>query len=109
MDRTLSLALPPTRSTLALREGELLVLRKARDGVVLVLDGEVWITQEGDPCDHVLGPGGCLRIAVAGAVIVHACCDSDVTLLPRAAPRPVSGRRHALGRWLRRWSRLRPA
>jgi Protein of unknown function (DUF2917) len=84
MARTLAIPLPRVRGTLALREGELLVLRNARDGAVLVLDGEVWITQDGDHRDHILGPGGCFRIGCDGAAIVHACRDSDVTLLPRA-------------------------
>lgn len=52
--------------------GEVLFLRHLAEGRVLYgLSGMVWVTQEGDSRDHVLGPGGLFRVQGRGRVVVQ--------------------------------------
>jgi hypothetical protein len=36
------------------------------------VEGSVWITEENQPRDVVLGPGGCYRLKHAGLAIINA-------------------------------------
>lgn len=67
-----------------------LTLRDARGTRVLCVAGELWITQDRDTADYVLGPGDSFEIGVDGAVVVHGLHASRLLLLEPAA------RRHAL-------------
>jgi len=42
--------------------------------------GAAWVTQEGDPRDHVLAPGEAIRFARAGRVLVSAvgACTCEI-------------------------------
>jgi len=47
---------------------------KIRDGAgnaVCTTEGSVWITEENQPRDIVLEPGGCYRLRQPGLAIVH--------------------------------------
>ncbi len=46
--------------------------RVARDGVLAVQDGPLWLTRDGDPDDHVLNPGERLRLQAGDRVTVSA-------------------------------------
>ena len=43
---------------LALRQRDTLTLEAARGALVRCLEGLVWITQDGDRADHIVGAGG---------------------------------------------------
>jgi hypothetical protein len=45
------------RGSIALNQGELLPVRDAAGRCISVVHGSVWITQEGDTCDHVVRAG----------------------------------------------------
>ena len=53
------------------------------DGIgvlVYIWEGELWITQEGSPRDHMLGPGQSFHLDRDGATIAHAFRRSVVSL-----------------------------
>jgi len=47
-------------------------LRDSAGSTVCAMEGSVWITEENQPRDVVLGPGGCYRLRHAGLAIVNA-------------------------------------
>jgi len=49
-----------------------LKLRDSAGSTVCAMEGSVWITEENQPRDVVLGPGGCYRLRHAGLAIVNA-------------------------------------
>lgn len=57
---------------LALRQRDTLTLDAARGALVRCLDGLVWITQDGDRADHVVGAGDSFRVDRDGTVVVQA-------------------------------------
>ena len=59
-------------SRLALTAGQTATLRDAQGARIECLSGLLWITQEGDTRDAVLGPGEDLKLDRAGATLVHA-------------------------------------
>jgi hypothetical protein len=60
------------QSHLHLARGSLLRIRDAREMVVYVWSGRIWVTQEGDGADRFIGPGGWVRISCAGVTLVSA-------------------------------------
>jgi hypothetical protein len=56
---------------LRLARGELLKVLDGVGATVCALEGSVWITEEGQPRDIVLGAGGCYRLRKPGLAIVH--------------------------------------
>lgn len=63
--------------SLSVCEGALVDLKPPTEGVeVEVQNGKVWVTQEGDSLDHILGPGESFQTSGAGLVIVQALDDS---------------------------------
>ena len=83
---------------LQIARGGLLKLREARDMVIEVHNGALWITEEGDSRDYYVAKGDWLRLDCDGLAIAHALEKSVVTL-SKAAP--------AQGEPL--WSRVRRA
>ncbi|SRR6266581_4923673 len=73
---------------IALDAGELLRIRDGRGWTIAVVEGEVWITQDGDYRDIVIGAGDRFRLEGAGLSLVHALRHSGFTLFV-----PLSGRR----------------
>lgn len=55
--------------------------------------GRVWVTQEGDGRDYVVGPGGSIALRGFGLVVVEAIDDAEVRLDP--VPRSAGDRRLA--------------
>jgi hypothetical protein len=65
-----------TTALLALRRGDALTLDDSRGALVRVLSGELWITQAGDPNDHIAAVGEPFRISRGGATVVQALGES---------------------------------
>jgi hypothetical protein len=59
----------------------------ARGMLVRVHQGELWITQEGDPRDYVVGAGQSFRVGRHGVVLACALRSSTVSLVAPAASR----------------------
>jgi hypothetical protein len=57
---------------LRLKENDLLRLRGARGVAIEVVDGRVWITEDGREADSFLAPGGRYRVSGDGLVLVGA-------------------------------------
>jgi hypothetical protein len=74
MDRHLVMASVgiPRDSMLRIDEGAGMLLH--------VWQGEVWLTQEGSPEDHMLRPGQWFRVDRGGAMLAHAFRSSVVSL-----------------------------
>jgi hypothetical protein len=85
------------RAGIQLDAKRFLTLRDARGTRVLCIAGELWITQDRDTTDYVLGPGDALEIGVDGVVVVHGLHASRLLLLERAA-RPRAGATRLEGR-----------
>jgi hypothetical protein len=63
-----------------------LELAPARGQRVIVMSGQVWITQSGDVEDHVLRSGESLTLASPGVAMVSAFGTADVEVVPAPAP-----------------------
>ena len=70
---------------LQIARGGMLKLRDARDMVIEVRRGALWITEEGDTRDYYVAKGDWLRLDCDGLAIAHALEKSVVTL-SKAAP-----------------------
>jgi len=66
--------------------GQTLCLRDALGMEIRVREGSLWLTQERDAQDYVIGTGGSFRIDRQGAVVLTACQGVRLDLLPRRAP-----------------------
>jgi hypothetical protein len=73
------------RGPVAMPRGSLLRIVDGRGILVRVLNGVVWITQDGSSADHVLQPGEKFRLDRDGLAIVQAFRRSALTLM---APEP---------------------
>lgn len=66
---------------LELAHGDVLLLQHLHLGQILYgLSGMVWVTQEGDSRDHLLGPGGAFRVQGRGRVVVQGLKRSRVLI-----------------------------
>lgn len=63
-----------------LRAGQVMALGSA-GGRLEVLHGRVWLTQEGDLDDHVVGSGESFRVAANGRAVVEAWEDEAASLI----------------------------
>lgn len=61
--------------------GSMLHLCDGRGRAVMVFEGQVWITQDNDPRDFVLGAGESFSIDREGLTLVEALHDSKLLLL----------------------------
>lgn len=86
-------------SRLALTAGQTATLRDAQGTRIECLSGSLWITQEHDVRDVVLGPGEDLRLDRPGATLVHAFVPSLVLVFESqpAAPGMPAWKRFAHG------------
>ena len=57
---------------LALAAGQILTLDDAEGLRILARRGTVWVTEEGNPNDHIVGPGDTLIVARPGRTLVQA-------------------------------------
>lgn len=63
----------PQTVGLSLERGAVIDFRPAREGVAIDLrQGKLWITQTGDPTDHVLTAGESYRATGGGMLVVEA-------------------------------------
>jgi len=90
----------PTTTRLAHRK--ILDLRNRTGDRVECLDGSVWITQDGDPRDVILGAGESFTLDRPGTALVYALEDARVDVQqPKVPAMPVApaglGRLRALG------------
>ena len=58
--------------TIALETGQVVTLDDAQGTRILTRVGTVWVTEEGDSRDHVIGPGDALVVARPGRTLVQA-------------------------------------
>ena len=73
-----------------LRKGQTLCLRDALGLEIRVTEGSLWLTQERDAQDHVIGTGGSFRIVRRGAVVLTAPRGARMDFVPcRAAARSL--------------------
>lgn len=64
----------------SLAKGEMLVL-PALDTTLVVLEGELWLTRDGDPEDYILGAGSCLHLGRKDQAMAQALRPSRVRLI----------------------------
>jgi hypothetical protein len=76
--------------TIALEPGQVVTLDDARGTRIVTRIGSVWVTEEGDEHDHVVGPGEALMVARNGRTIVQALKPSWISFAdgPGAANDP---------------------
>jgi hypothetical protein len=63
-----------------LAKGDMLVL-PAIDATLVCLDGELWLTRDGDPEDYILGAGSSLYLGRKDQAMVQALRPSQVRLI----------------------------
>jgi hypothetical protein len=86
-----------------LDRGRTLRLSDALGATVRVTRGELWMTQEGDPRDVVLGPGDTFSIDRGGLSVLQALSAATVTLGPAASHVPARSASRSGIRMPRRW------
>ncbi|HUN68365.1 MAG TPA: DUF2917 domain-containing protein [Burkholderiales bacterium] len=84
------------QSRLGMPPGAVLRIDDGAGLLVQILEGEVWMTEEGSCTDHVMGPGQELRLNRGGAALGHALRRSVVRL--SSAQPEVPARRITLSR-----------
>jgi hypothetical protein len=65
---------------LELQEGAVVTLRDAQGTRIVTRSGSVWVTEEGDRQDHIMGPGDARVVARSGRTIVQALAPSRIGL-----------------------------
>ena len=65
---------------LALAAGQVLSLDDVAGLRILARSGTVWVTEEGNPSDHIIGPGDTLVVAHPGRTVVQAIDSAWITL-----------------------------
>ncbi len=65
---------------LALDAGDVITVDDAEGLRIIARRGTVWVTEEGDPVDHIVGPGDALIVAHPGRTVVQALQPAWVTL-----------------------------
>lgn len=68
------------RPVIALEAGQLLSLDDAAGTRIISRLGTVWVTEEGDPEDHIVGPGETLLIGRGGRTLLQAMQPAWVAL-----------------------------
>jgi len=71
---------------LALERGEVLTLDDARGVRIHARLGTLWVTEEGDVKDHIVGPGDVRVVASAGRTVVQALARSWVSIRESLEP-----------------------
>ncbi|HET7729883.1 MAG TPA: DUF2917 domain-containing protein [Usitatibacter sp.] len=68
------------RPLIALEAGQLLTLDDAAGTRIVSRLGTVWITEEGDPEDHIVGPGETRLIGRGGRTLLQAMQPAWIAL-----------------------------
>jgi len=74
------------RGVMSVPRGSLVLIEHGRGMQIELWDGELWITQERDSRDYLIGPGTAFRLEREGIVLAHALRSARVTL---TAPVPA--------------------
>ena len=69
-----------TAPTLSLAQGQVLTLDDAAGTRVLSRCGTVWVTEENDPRDHIVGPGGAHILVRGGRTVIQALQPAWISL-----------------------------
>lgn len=64
-------------------------LTDAKDAAVMVIWGQVWITQEGDSEDHIVRTGETKRLDRNGLTLIQALEDAAVSIMRTGTDGPV--------------------
>jgi Protein of unknown function (DUF2917) len=77
---------------LALQAGQVLTLDDAQGVRILSRRGTVWITEEGNNKDHIVGPGDAIVVARPGRTVVQALQPAWISIegTPEAANDPFA-------------------
>jgi len=73
----MTITYPNQTVSLTLDKGALIDLRPTNNMKIEVECGNLWVTQEGDASDHVLGPGETFDVARGRLIVVQALRCSD--------------------------------
>jgi hypothetical protein len=65
---------------LELQEGQVVTLYDAKGTRIVARSGSVWVTEEGDRQDHIMGPGDARVVGRSGRTIVQALAPSRIGL-----------------------------
>lgn len=65
---------------LALHSGQLIALDDARGTCIQSRRGTLWVTEEGEHADYILGPGESIVVARGGRTLVQAMAPAHVAL-----------------------------
>ena len=65
-----------------LQRGEFLRLNRSAGKTITAHAGSVWITEEDNPSDVVLGPGESFTLARPGLALVEAFGDASISFAP---------------------------
>jgi hypothetical protein len=65
---------------IALKAGQVLTLDDAAGTRILSRSGTVWITEEDDRNDHIVGPGDTLVVARGGRTVIQALQPAWISL-----------------------------
>ena len=71
---------------LALEPGQVLTLDDAQGTRIVARSGTVWVTEEGESRDHIVGPGDALIVARPGRTVVQALMAAWISLTEALAP-----------------------
>lgn len=71
----------PCNMAVQLAEGKQLAFRGARDTRLECIEGRVWLTVEGQPCDFLLSKGERLRIGSNGLVLIQGLSSGSVQMV----------------------------
>ena len=69
---------------LALEAGQVLTLDEAAGTRILSRSGTVWVTEEDNRTDHIVGPGDALIVARGGRTVIQALQPAWISLLEGA-------------------------
>ncbi|MGE5615540.1 MAG: DUF2917 domain-containing protein [Bacillota bacterium] len=71
---------------IGLGTGEVVTLDDAAGIRIVARSGTVWVTEEGEAKDHVVGPGDAFTIAHNGRTVVQALREAWISLLEGKKP-----------------------
>ena len=75
---------PPIVYSLPMHRGNMhSVSQVLRGSTVICEHGVLWLTQSGDPIDHVLLPGQRYTLKKTGKVLVEALREASLSILPK--------------------------
>jgi hypothetical protein len=68
------------KPVIALEPGQVVTLDDAQGTRIVARLGTVWVTEEGDTRDHIVGPGDALIVAHSGRTVVQALKSAWISL-----------------------------